>query len=82
MSASELPIHALIPAQSAQLRIWTGSQHLATPSAYMGTPQQYQTTSLAPDFHPHNLSTTQPWATVDAVSMSLILAAYYAAWLS
>ena len=48
----------------------------------MGTPQQYQTTSLAPDFHPHNLSTTQPWATVDAVSMSLILAAYYAAWLS
>ncbi|MGN6869474.1 MAG: hypothetical protein ACTHMY_13840 [Solirubrobacteraceae bacterium] len=36
--------------------------------------------TVAPDFHPHELPTHEPWATTDAVSMSLVLARYLAAY--
>jgi hypothetical protein len=78
MTATQLPGFPL-EAPSAQLRIWTSvpTYSASASGSYQGVPQHYQTT-VAPEWHPHDLPTHQPCVALDAGSMSLVLAAYAA----
>jgi hypothetical protein len=75
VSASTSDQPGFIQAPSAQLRIWTGSPHIATPSAYMGV-AQVTYTGVAAEWHPHLQPHGQPLEALDAFTMTGVAFAY------